>query len=248
MAMPADWSGNRILDGLPRREREQLQPLLERVSLPERTVLQSSDEEITHVYFPIEGIGSLVAMSAGGETVDTALVGNEGMLGIPVFLGTGRMPVEAIVQIEMDAFKLSARDLRAHLEDRGELVNLLQRYTQMVMVELAQLILCNRVHSLEQRCARWILQVQARLKRGSEFQVTQQFVSEMLGANRPPVTEILQDFRSRGFVELGRGTMRVVDETGLESASCECYRVIRSELERLLAARDQYELSKPDSL
>lgn len=234
---------NRILLGLPASEFVRLAPRLERVVLPQNTVLQPADEEIEHVYFPIRGVASLLVSGTEGEQVDTAIVGNEGMVGLPVFLGTGRMPVEAAVQVSMEAQRLSAVDLRAELQRGGLLVNLLQRYTQMVLVELAQLILCNRAHSLERRAARWILQINERLAAGAPLAVTQDFLANMLGANRPKVTAVLQSLRGAGLVSYTRGSLYVEDAAALEANACECYRTIRDELDRLLSTTEAYDIT-----
>lgn len=233
---------NRILLGLPASEFARLAPRLERVVLPQNFVLQPADEEIEHVYFPVRGAASLLVSGTEGEQVDTAIVGNEGMVGLPVFLGTGRMPVQAVVQVSMEAQRLSATDLRTELQRGGELVNILQRYSQMVVVELAQLILCNRAHSLERRTARWILQINDRLA-GAPLAVTQDFLASMLGANRPKVTAVLQFLRAAGLVTYTRGNLQVRDASALESHACACYRTIRDELDRLLATTERHDIT-----
>jgi CRP-like cAMP-binding protein len=236
---------NRILLGLPASEFARLEPRFERVVLPQNTVLQPADEEIEHVYFPVQGVASLVVSGSEGEQVDTAIVGNEGMVGLPVFLGTGRMPVLAVVQVNMEAERLGAADLRAELQQGGQLVNLLQRYSQMVLVEMAQLILCNRAHSLEQRAARWILQINDRLASGAPLAVTQDFLASMLGANRPKVTAVLQSLRAAGLVSYTRGNLQIDNESALEARACACYRTIRDELDRLLSTTEQYDITGP---
>jgi CRP-like cAMP-binding protein len=234
---------NRILLGLPVSEFARLAPRLERVVLAQNVVLQPANEEIEHVYFPVRGVASLVVTGAEGEQVDTAIVGNEGMVGLPVFLGTGRMPVQAVVQVNMEAQRLSAADLRAELQHGKQLVNILQRYSQMVLVELAQLILCNRAHSLERRAARWILQINDRLAAGAPLAVTQDFLAAMLGANRPKVTGVLQSLRAAGLVSYTRGHLQIDDASGLEAHACACYRTIRDELDRLLSTTERYDIT-----
>jgi CRP-like cAMP-binding protein len=234
---------NRILLGLPAPEFARLEPRLERVVLPQNTVLQPADEEIEHVFFPVRGVASLMVTGPEGEQVDTAIVGNEGMVGLPVFLGTGRMPVMAVVQVDMEAQRLAVADLRAELERGGQLVNLLQRYTQMVLVELAQLILCNRAHSLERRAARWILQMNDRMSVGAPLAITQDFLASMLGANRPKVTAALQSLRAAGLVSYTRGNLQVGDASELEANACTCYRTIRDELDRLLSTTERYDIT-----
>ena len=234
---------NRLLRALPPSEFARLAPHLERVVLPQNAMLQPVDEEIEHVFFPTRGVASLVVLGPEGEQVDTAIVGNEGMVGLPVFLGTGRMPVQAVVQVDMEAQRLSAADLRAELERGGQLINLLQRYTQMVLVELAQLILCNRAHTLEQRTARWILQMTDRLAAGAPLAITQDFLASMLGANRPKVTTVLLSLRAAGLISYTRGNMQVSDPPALEAIACACYRTIRDEVDRLLSTTEQYDIT-----
>jgi CRP-like cAMP-binding protein len=234
---------NRILAGLPEEGRMRLAPKLELVELPQHFVLQPMDEEITDVYFPVRGVASLVAAGAEGEQVDTAIIGREGMVGLPVFLGTGQMPVKAIVQIDMEALRLSSDDLREELQHGGQLVNLLQRYSQMVLVELAVLILCNRAHSIGHRAARWILQLNERVGGAAPFGMTQEFLAAMLGSPRPHVSAALQLLRERGLIDYTRGNMEVVDAQGLEAAACACYRTIRGELDRLLHTSETYDIT-----
>ena len=234
---------NRILRALPPSEYSRLALNLEPVRLPQKTLLQPVDERIDHVYFPVRGVASLVVTSANGEEVDTAIVGNEGMVGLPVFLGTDRMPLQAIVQVDMQGLRLSAADLRAELGHGGLLVNLLQRYTQMVLVELAQLILCNRVHSLEHRASRWILQMNERIDGGSEFEITQEFLASMLGANRPKLSTVVHELREQGMISYTRGRMMVTNSAALEANACACYRTIRDELNRLLSTTELYDIT-----
>lgn len=228
-------SRNRILEALSDEDRTRLGPRLEDVKLARGTSLSEADEPISHVYFPERGVASILALGSDGERVDTTIVGRDGMIGLPVFLGTSRVTTSAMVQIDMEGQRMRADDLRTELERGGTLVNLLQRYTQMVIVELAQLILCNRLHSLEQRAARWLLQIDERVDIGTPFGVTQEFLAEMIGANRPPVTEVVSSLRDRGLIEYARGSARVIDQQGLELVACECYGIIRDEQDRLLS-------------
>jgi CRP-like cAMP-binding protein len=235
-------SGNRLLSALPAHELSRLLPHLERVELAQETLLHGPDEEMDYVYFPLRGVASLMSVGREGEEVDTAMIGTEGMVGLPVFLGTGQMPVKAIVQMDMEALRLPAAQLREELERGGALADLLLRYAQMVLVELAQLVLCNRAHSLEERAARWILQINERLGGdGPPFDATQEFVAAMLGATRPHVTSVMQEFRQQELLTYGRGNMQVLDAAGLEARACACYRTIRVELNRLLAAGEPYD-------
>lgn len=228
-------STNRILRALTDEEWARLAPQLEDVRLRRGTRLSEADEPIANVYFPERGVASILALGSDGERVDTTIVGRDGMVGLAVFLGTSRVTTSAMVQIDMEGQRLSAESLRAELALGGSLNAILQRYTQMVIVELAQLILCNRLHSLEQRAARWLLQIDERVVVGTSFGVTQEFLAEMIGAKRPPVTEVVSSLRDRGLIEYTRGSARVSDQEGLERVACECYSIIRNELDRLLS-------------
>lgn len=227
---------NRILAALPAEELAALTPQLELVQLATRTVIHEADSAIEDVYFPVAGVAALVATGEGGEEVDTAIIGREGLVGLPVFLGTRQMPVRAIVQVELTALRLGADQLRGHIDRGGELPGLLQRYSQMVIVELALLILCNRAHSLEHRIARWILQLDERLDSPAPFPMTQEFLAAMVSSPRPHVAQVLQSLRERELIDYSRGTMEVVDAVELEKAACACFRAIRRELDRLLGA------------
>ena len=234
-------TGNRILDALPEAQFARLEPDLEHVAVERHVTLSAPGEEIPFVYFPVKGVTSMVAEGAGGEQVDTAIIGNEGMIGLQVFLGTGQMPTRAMVQITMEGFRLPSEKLRQELDREGVLLGLLQRYTQMVLVQMAQLILCNRAHNLEQRTARWLLQINVRVDQ-PPFDVTQEFLAEMLGVNRPPVTEAMKTFREEGLITYTRGSVTILDVEGLERRGCDCYRIIEDEVDRLIAASPRFEM------
>jgi CRP-like cAMP-binding protein len=237
-------SGNRILAALPADERGRLLPDLEAVNLSQGTVLNEADAEIEHVYFPVRGIAALIAIGIHGEEINAAMIGNEGMVGLPVFLGTGQMPARATVQVDIAAYRLGSAQLRAELERGGALVELLLRYVQMVLVELAQLVLCNSVHPLEQRAARSLLQINERLAGGgAPFEATQEFIAAMLGAGRPHLTAVMQSFREQELLDYRRGIIHVLDAAGLERRACACYRTIRRELNRLLATAERYDIT-----
>jgi CRP-like cAMP-binding protein len=236
-------SDNLLLRALTADERGRIEPGLTLVDLPHGAPLQEADEEIENVFFPVRGVASLLGLGREGEEVDTAMIGAEGMVGLPVFLGTGQMPVKAMVQIDMVAYRLSSDDLRTELEHRGTLTNVLLRYAQAVLVELAQLVLCNRLHPLDQRTARWILQLNDRLPSSPPFDATQEFIAAMLGTTRPHLTGVMQSFRNEGLISYQRGTLQVTDPPGLEGRACACYRTIRNELDRLLRTPERYDIS-----
>jgi CRP-like cAMP-binding protein len=215
---------------------------MELVALPRPTELDPPDTEIEFVYFPISGLASIVALGSNGESVDTTMVGREGMTGLAVFLGTNQMPVRTMVQIPMTAARLPAGELRAELERGGTLVHLLQRYTQVVMVSMAQLILCNRAHRLDQRAARWLLQVDERVDE-APFEVTQEFLAEMIGVQRPSVSLAVGQFKDDGLISYSRGRVRVNDRAALAERACCCLRIIHAEEARLGRTTELYDIS-----
>ncbi len=230
-----------MLASLPEDEFARIAPALEAVILPRPTELEAPDREIDFVYFPTSGIASIVAIGVDGEMVDTTMIGREGMTGLPVFLGTGQMPVRTIVQIPLTGFRLPANALRAELQRGGKLVNLLQRYTQLVMVSMAQLILCNRAHRLDQRAARWLLQVDERVDE-APFNVTQEFLAEMIGVQRPSLSVAIQQFKGEGLITSSRGRVTIADRDGLLARACGCISIIHGEEARLGGTRERYDI------
>jgi CRP-like cAMP-binding protein len=233
--------GNVLLGSLPEEELARIEGDLEAVDLPRPTVLDRADAEIEFAYFPTSGIASVVALGANGEMVDTTMIGREGMTGLAVFLGTGQMPVNTIVQVHLTGFRLAAAKLREELEQGGLLVNLLQRYTQVVMVSMAQLILCNRAHRLDERAARWLLQVDERVDE-VPFDVTQEFLAEMIGVQRPSVSLAVKQFRDEGLISYSRGRVTVVDRDGLSARACGCIEIMHAEEARLATTVERYHL------
>ena len=227
-----DPRANRLLRGLPDAELNRMGPALERVHLPRPTELEGANEEIQFVYFPTTGVASILAIDESGESVDTAMIGREGMTGLAVFLGTGQSPVRTIVQVPMSALRMESRALREELARGGRLVALLQRHTQVVMITMAQLILCNRIHRLDQRAARWLLQVDDRVDE-APFKVTQEFLAQMIGVQRPALSVAMRQFKDAGLVRYARGQISIADRAGLLARSCGCTKVIASEARRL---------------
>lgn len=227
-----DPRANRLLAGLEEHELARLAPHLEPVSLPRPTELEGVNETVTHAYFPTSGIASIVALGEEGQTVDTAMIGREGMTGLALYLGTGQSPTRTIVQVPLTALRIRAEPLRRELELGGTMTRLLQRHTQVLLVTMAQLILCNRLHRLDQRAARWLLQVDDRVDE-KPFDVTQEFLAEMVGAQRPALSVAMRQFKEAGLVEYSRGHIRIRDRDGLGARSCACAQVIAAEGRRL---------------
>jgi CRP-like cAMP-binding protein len=228
---------NQILAALPKRQLARLAPSLERVTLESKDVLFDPDQPITHVYFPEDCLISIVGIMADGSAVETATVGQEGMIGLAVFLGDGRTSLQAFCQVPGDALRLRAQALRKELARAGQLRVLLGRYTQALIAQIAQASACNRLHPLRQRCARWLLQTQDRV-RSDTFALTHQFLSQMLGVRRVTVTELAGEFEREGLIKNHYGRITVLDRGGLERTACECYRIIQREFERLLEGRE----------
>jgi CRP-like cAMP-binding protein len=223
---------NRLLRALSDAELERIRPALEPVHLPRSTELEAANEDVRFVYFPTTGVASIVALDEGGESVDTAMIGREGMTGLAVFLGTDRSPVRTIVQVPMSGMRMESRALREELARSSMLVRLLQRHTQLVMITMAQLILCNRIHRLDQRAARWLLQVDDRVDE-APFKVTQEFLAQMIGVQRPALSVAMRQFKDAGLVRYARGQITIADRDGLLARSCGCTSIIASEARRL---------------
>lgn len=235
---------NLLLGALPVADFDRLAADLRFVRLPVGADLELPNEDIEAVYFPTSGIASIVALGEDGELVDTTMVGREGMTGLAVFLGTGQMPVRTMVQVPLQGFRLEAAALRSELERRGHLVTLLYRYTQLVMVSMAQLILCNRVHRLDQRAARWLLQVDERVDE-APFKVTQEFLADMIGAQRPSVSLAVRQFKEAGLIKHSRGQITIADRDGLLQRACACITVMHDEEQRLRKTAEEYRLALP---
>ncbi len=227
-----DPRANRLLRGLPDAELDRIRPALEPVDLPRPTELEGANEEVRFVYFPTSGVASIVAIDESGESVDTAIIGREGMTGLAVFLGSMQSPVRTIVQVQMAGMRMESGALREELARDGRLVTLLRRHTQVVMITMAQLILCNRIHRLDQRAARWLLQVDDRVDEG-HFNVTQEFLAQMIGVQRPALSVAMRQFKDAGLVRYARGQISIADRDGLLAKSCGCTNVIASEARRL---------------
>lgn len=214
-----------------------LVPALERVRFTIRELIYDIDQPIEHVYFVESGVISVVAAMGDGSAVETATVGYEGMAGIPVFLGTDRSASQAFCQIDGEALRMRSPVFQRAAEDGIGFRRVLNRYTQALFTQLSQSSACNRIHTMRQRCARWLLQTHDRVG-ADEFALTHQFLSQMLGVRRATVTEVASALQSDGLIEYSYGRLRVTNRAGLERASCECYAIVRSEFDRLVDGRE----------
>ncbi|HEX8903307.1 MAG TPA: Crp/Fnr family transcriptional regulator [Longimicrobiaceae bacterium] len=228
---------NRILAALSREEWERIRPSLERVRLDVRQVLFEPNRPISHVYFPEDAVVSIIGLMDDGSAVEAATVGNEGMVGVPVYLGAMQMAGQAFAQIPGHALRMPAGALREEVRRGSGLAALLGRYTQALFTLVAQSSACNRKHPVEQRCARWLLMTHDRVT-GDTFELTQLFLSQMLGVRRATVSEAAAALQERALIEYTRGRITVLDRAGLEAAACACYRIIRAEFARMLEGRE----------
>ena len=190
---------------------------------------------IHHVFFPLSGMYSIVGDTSDGKTAEVATVGKEGMLGLPVFLGTDRIPLRAFTQIPGEVLRMEAVDFRACTADmNGSLARLLSRYAQALLNQLAQQAACSTLHSVEIRCARWLLMCHDRVGM-NEFPLTHEFLAQMLGVRRASVTLIARSLLRKGIIAYRRGIVTILDRKGLEAATCEHYTLTRDEYDRLLS-------------
>lgn len=230
---------NRILAALPPEELARLAPHLEHVMTEVRQLVFDVDRPIEHVYFPEAAVISILGVMADGTAVETATVGREGMVGLPVFLGTDRTSAQAFTQVSGPAYRMSAAAFRAAIAASPTLTLTLHRYTQALFVLVAQSSACNRLHAMQERCARWMLHTHDRVSTGpetSEFPLTHDFLSQMLGVRRATVTEAMQGLQATGALTYQMGRVRVLDRPRLEAETCECYTIIVREFDRLLGA------------
>jgi CRP-like cAMP-binding protein len=229
---------NRLLATLSKEEHDRLEPHLEIVPLEPKMVLHESDIPIPHVYFPLAGVVSLMTVMEDGSSIEIATIGNEGLVGIPVFLGAQSTPSRAFSQVPGHAVRMSAEAFRQEIDRGGTLHDMVQRYTLVVFNQIAQTAACNRVHSINQRCARWLLMTHDRAG-DNEYYLTQEFLAQMLGVRRASVSEVAGELQNAGLIRYSRGTMTIVDRKGLEDAACECYAIIRNTFDQLFSRDEQ---------
>ncbi len=224
---------SRVLALLPAEERARILDLCERTPMEAKQVIFKSNGAIPHVYFPLSGMASMVLSTQNGATVEVGTVGNEGMVGMPVYFGAKSSPTEGVWQVSGETLRMTAKDFKQELERRGRLHPVLQRFSQALMNQISQTLLCNQLHPMEQRLSRWLLMTHDRAGT-DQFDLTQKFVAQMLAVRRPSVTVAAGILQKAGLIRYRRGSLTVVDRGGLEASSCECYDVVRREFERLL--------------
>lgn len=230
-SLPRD---NRLLAALPDEEWQRWRLQLEWVELPLGAVLYESGDTMEHVYFPTTAIVSLLYVTEEGGSAEIAVVGNEGIVGIALFMGGGSTPSRGVVQSAGQGFRLTAPTLKAEF-NRLPVLQLLLRYTQALITQMTQTAVCNRHHSLDQQLCRWLLMSLDRLE-GAEVAMTQELISNMLGVRREGVTEAASKLQRTGLIRYARGRITVLDRPALEARCCECYAVVKTEYDRLLPA------------
>jgi len=235
MAAPALPSPhqNHLLDALPAADYDRLAPHLELVPMRLGDVLYESGAKLRYVYFPTTCIVSLLYVMEDGASAEIAIVGNEGILGISLFMGGDTTPSRAVVQSAGHAFRLRAELLKDEFGRFGPTMHLLLRYTQALITQMAQTAVCNRHHSVDQQLCRWLLLSLDRLQ-SNTLAMTQELIANMLGVRREGVTEAAGKLQDAGLINYRRGTITIVDRAGLEAKVCECYQVVRTEFDRLL--------------
>ena len=218
---------------LPTEDYQRLLPDLQAIELPQHQILYHAGEDYDYAYFPSYSIVSTVAIMENGSTTEIGVIGNEGMVGLPIVLETGYTNSTAIVQVGDGGYRILAERLQEEMNRHGALKRLMMRYVQARIIQLGQTAACNRYHTVEQRFARWLLTVRDSIQQ-DEFQLTQEFISQMLGVRRTGVTEVASRFQQAGIISYRRGLIRIVSAQKLEAATCECYQLIYREFSRLI--------------
>jgi CRP-like cAMP-binding protein len=224
---------NHLLAALPAEVLGRLSPNLELIAMPLGEVLYESGGQLQHVYFPTTAIVSLHYIMENGASAEIAGVGNEGVLGISLFMGGNSTPSRAIVQTAGHAYLLKARLMIDEFKRAGPMMDLMLRYTQALITQISQTAVCNRHHSVEQQLCRWLLLTLDRLP-SNELTMTQELIAGMLGVRREGITEAAGNLQQAGLISYRRGHITVIDRSGLEALSCECYSVVKKEFRRLL--------------
>ncbi len=233
MTPTTDPRRNQLLAALPAAQLERWRPQLELVKMPLGRVLYESGGTLDHLYFPLDSIISLLYVMANGASAEIGVVGNEGVVGISLFMGGQTTPNRAVTQSGGEAIRLKARLLTEEFNKGGPVMHLLLRYTQALITQMAQTAVCNRHHSLDQQLCRWLLLSLDRLS-SNQLVMTQELIANMLGVRREGVTEAAGRLQEAGHISYRRGQITVLDRERLEQRSCECYAVVKKEYDRLL--------------
>ncbi|MGA2191519.1 MAG: Crp/Fnr family transcriptional regulator [Steroidobacteraceae bacterium] len=233
MPQSLDLRKNQLLACLPDAEWRRWSPQLERIQMPLGQVLYESGVTLGYVYFPITSIVSLLYVMENGASAEIAVVGNDGLVGVSLFMGGESTPSRAVVQSAGVGCRLKAQTMKTEFDRAGPVLHLLLRYTQALLTQMAQTAVCNRHHSLDQQLCRWLLLSLDRLQ-GEELVMTQELIANMLGVRREGVTEGALKLQKAGLIRYARGHITVLDRKGIEARTCECYAVVKREYDRLL--------------
>jgi len=227
---------NQLLAALPKYQYQRLRPLMELVSLLPSQILYEAQSLIQHVYFPNNSVISLLSMTVGSGAVEVGLVGREGMAGLPVFLGAATSPNLVIVQVADGAMRMKTGTLKEELKRGGAMQGLLLRYTQALLHQVSQTVVCNNLHTVEKRLCRWLLMVHDRV-RSDDFLLTHEFISDMLGVRRAGVTMAARNLQQAGLIHYTHGRISILNRPKLEGTACDCYRIVANEFTRSSADR-----------
>jgi len=229
MNVISNWSRNRLLLALPAPDLQQLIPQLEHIRCDREQVLMDADSSLDHVFFPDSGVVSVVAVYANGSIIEMATIGREGCSGVQAILGAKRSSVQLLVQIPGSAAKMSRVAFRTAMQSMPSFRSLMDAYVQAFLEQVMVSVACNGAHSLKQRLARWLLMMRDR-NDGDVLPITQDLLAEMLGVQRPTITNAAREFERAGLIERGRRQVKILDRRGLAAASCECYQLVRARL------------------
>jgi CRP-like cAMP-binding protein len=230
---PGDLLDNRLLAPLPAEVYERLRPALEPVAFSLGDVVYDTGRRMEHIYFPTSVVVSLIYTMEDGATAEMGLVGNEGVVGIALFMGGETTPNQAVAQVAGGAWRMKAQILLEGFRRGGAFQLALLRYTQALITQISQTAVCNRLHPIEKRLCRWLLLTRDRVP-SDEILMTQEFIAHMLGVRREGVTAAAHHLQEAGLIRYARGHITILDRARLEAAVCECYGVVKTELDRLL--------------
>lgn len=233
MSRSIEPSENQLLGMLPAEDQARVFPLLEPVTLTLGDVLCESGDSFGHVYFPTDSIVSLLYLMENGASAEISVVGNDGMVGIALFMGGGSTTTRSVVQSAGHGFRLSRTQFESEIDRHGALLDLMLRYSQALITQMAQTAVCNRHHTIDQQLCRWLLLSLDRLS-GNDLLMTQELIANMLGVRREGVTEAAGKLDKLGVIQYRRGHITVLDRAMLETLTCECYGVVKCETDRLL--------------
>jgi len=226
---------NHLLAALPREEYARLTPHLKLVQLPAGRALCEVGDHIRHLYFLKDGMASLLSITKDGHSVEVGVIGNEGVVGLSAALGVSAAPYRVIMQLPANALRIGADALRIEFNRGGRLQKLLLHYMHTLLAQISQSAACNRYHTTKARLCRWLLVSRDRAHTDT-LQLTQEFLSQMIGAPRPRVTLVARDLQRAGLISYSRGKITILDERGLEARSCECYRIVSEQISHFMAA------------